>query len=340
MVGGLVHNSKMTALVLTDGGSIDNLKIQDIAIPEVKDNELLIKVHATGLNPSDYQTAEFLHKKNINMVLGLDVVGEVVKVGVNATSSFKIGERVMFLREISNPHGGLAQYATTPFQNAIKLPANVSDEKAVTLPGAGMTAYHVMLQRFHLRPNRNILVQAGAGGVGSFAIQIAKAKGLTVSTTVKYDDIHYVASLGADNIIDYQNDDVWEHINSLTNNKGFDYILSSIGSKAATKDLKSLANNGELACLQGLPSFKNWKFYQKGITVHEIMFGGLVSSNRRIDNLEAITAGKKILNLLATGIIHAPKTTIINLCDVPRALKKMKDGKISGKVVVNLQSLK
>lgn len=336
MVGGPVLDSKMTALVLTDGGNIDNLKVKDIEIPRIKEDELLVKVHATGLNPSDYQTAEFLQEQNINMVLGLDVVGEIVEIGASANTSFKVGERVMFLREISNPHGGLAQYATTPAANAIKLPDNVSDEDAATLPGAGMTAYHVMMQRFHLYPNRNILIQAGAGGVGSFAIQIAKTHGLKVSTTVKHDDIHYVTSLGADNVINYQDDDIWRHVNHLTDNHGFDYIVSSIGSEAATKDLKILANNGELACLQGLPNFKGWSFYQKGITVHEIMFGGLVSSSRESDKQEALSAGKGILELLANGVIHAPKINNINLNDVPSALKMMKNGKISGKVIVNL----
>lgn len=242
----------------------------------------------------------------------------------------------MFLREINNPHGGLAEYATTPAKNAIKLPDTVSDDEAATLPGAGMTAYHIMLQRFHLRSKANILIQAGAGGVGSFAIQIAKVHQLIVSTTVKQADVPYAFSLGADHVIDYENDNIWKHVNQLTANNGFDYILSSTGSKAATNDLKSLANNGELACLQGLPDFATWQFYQRGITVHEIMFGGLVSSKQESGNLEAVAAGKGILSLLATGVIRPPRITKIDLRTVPEALKQMKAGKITGKVVVNL----
>ena len=160
----------MKGLILKNGGSIDGFELCKIKEPQCQDNELLVKVMATGLNPSDYQTAKHLKGDSLNIILGLDVAGIVEKVG-DKCKEFKKGERVFFLREISNPYGGFAEYAVTPAKFACKIPEGLSFTEAAMLPGAGFTAYHIMEQRFHLMPGRTILIQGGAGGVGSYAIQ-------------------------------------------------------------------------------------------------------------------------------------------------------------------------
>lgn len=330
---------QMQALVLNRGGDIDNLELTTTAVPYVGDFDLLVKTHATGLNPSDYQTIEYLKGDQPSLILGLDVAGEVVAVG-KQVSDFKVGDRVMFLRELSNPHGGFAEYSLTPAKWAIHLPAGVSYQAAATLPGAGMTAYHVMEQRFHLRAHRQILIQAGAGNVGYFATQLAKLHHLTVTTTALKDDFAYCLSNGAHTVIDYQHDNVWQHVDALTAGHGFDYVVSSIGSKAATKDLKALATNGELACLQGLPDFASWQFYKRGITVHEIMFGGLVTSTSQSDHQEVLAAGKGLAKLVASGQVTPPKTTKIQLRQVPTYLSRMKQGRVTGKVIVDFEPQK
>lgn len=325
----------MKALVLEKGGSIDGFCVKDIEIPEIKPDELLVKVHATGLNPSDFQTAEYMQGEGLNLVLGLDIAGEVAKVGSEVTG-FNIGDRVFYLRKIDNPNGGFAEYAVTPERFVSKIPEGVSYEQAATLPGAGFTAYHIMEQRSHTVAGRTILIQGGAGGVGSYAIQLSKLAGLRVITTCLGRDLEYVRSLGADVAIDFQNEDVYARISEETNGEGVDYALSSIGSKGATADLKILRFGGELAVTAGLPEFDGWKFYERGISLHEVAFGGYLTSQD--EALQRIPAqiGKNLVSLLKEDKIHAPKMTKIGIEDIPANLRLMKAGEVTGKIVVTI----
>lgn len=325
----------MKALVLGKGGSIDGFSVKDIELPEIKPDELLVKVHATGLNPSDFQTAEYMQGEGLNLVLGLDIAGEVVKVG-SAVTGFEIGDKVFYLRKIDNPNGGFAEYAVTPERFVSKIPEGVSYEQAATLPGAGFTAYHIMEQRFHTVPERTILIQGGAGGVGSYAIQLSKLAGLRVITTCLGRDLEYVRSLGADVAIDFQNEDVYSRIKKETDNEGVDYALSSIGSKGATADLEILRFGGELAVTAGLPEFSGWKFYDRGISVHEVAFGGYLTSHDKALQRIPAQIGNNLISLMKEGKIHAPKMTKIGLEDVPASLKSMKAGEVTGKIVVTI----
>ena len=324
----------MKALVLKHGGSIDNFQISDIKIPKYKEDELLVKVMATGLNPSDYQTAEYMQGNNLNIVLGLDIAGIVEEVGKNC-KRFKKGDRVFFLREISNPYGGFGEYAVTPEKFVCQIPDGISFEESSALPGAGFTAYHIMEQRFHLVENRVILIQGGAGAVGSYAIQLAKLHGLKIITTCLGRDIPYVLDLGADYAIDFQKEDVYQRINEITNGQGIDYALSTIGPAGATKDLSILKLNGELAVTSGLPDFRDWQFYNKGITVHEIAFGQFLSIHNEDMNKIPAEIGDKLAQLILNRKIHFPKMTLISLNDVPKYLRIIKSGNIVGKVIVH-----
>lgn len=158
-------------------------------------------MHAVGLNPSGYQTAEFTTDLSYKMILGLDVSGKVVKVGSNV-KKFKEGDRIFYLREILNPYWGFAEYSVAPERFACKIPDNLTYVEAATMPGAGLTGYHIIYQRFCPYPNRTILIQGEAVGLGSFAIQLAKLCKQKVITTCKSKDINYVKSLGADEVID------------------------------------------------------------------------------------------------------------------------------------------
>lgn len=325
----------MKALVLEKGGSIDGFVEKEINVPDIKEDELLIKVHAVALNPSDYQTAEYLEGDNLNIILGLDVVGEVVKAG-KSVSKFKKGDLVFYLREINNPNGGFAEYAVTPERFACKVPDNMNAIEAATLPGAGFTAYHIMLQRFHLKEGKTILIHGGAGGVGSYAIQLAKLHNLKVLTTCLKRDMEYVKNLGADVAIDFQNEDVYNRIKEETDCKGVDYVVSTIGTEGATKDLEIMRFGAEIAVTSGLPNFEQWKFYDKGITVHEIAIGMyLTYDDKKIQEVPA-TIAKELSQLVSEKKINLPKMTKISLDEVPVWLKKIKTGGIVGKVLVEM----
>ncbi len=322
----------MRALVLDKGGLIDGFVVKQINKPSIKEDEVLVKVHACGLNPSDYQTAEYMQGENLNMVLGLDIAGEIVETGSNV-KDFVVGDRVFYIRRIDNPNGGFGEYAVTPERFISRIPDNISYEEAATMPGAGFTAYHIMKQRFHLNSGKTILVQGGAGGVGSYAIQLAKNAGLKIITTCKKQDLDYVKDLGADIAIDFQNEDVYKRIEKETEGKGVDYVLSSIGPKGATSDLNILKFAGELAVTAGLPEFDSWKFYDRGISVHEIAFGGfLTSPDEDLQRIPSII-GNDLAKMMSEGRIHAPKIAKISLEEIPEWLNLIKNGKVTGKVV-------
>ena len=323
----------MKALVLKNGGSIDGLQIADMPIPEFQEDELLIRVKATSLNPSDYQTAEYMTGENLDIVLGLDVAGVVEKTGKNC-QKYKPGDRVFFLREIANPYGGFAEYAIAPEKFVCKVPDELSFVEAAVLPGAGFTAYHILEQRFHLIAGRTILIQGGAGAVGSYAIQLAKLHGLRVITTCLGRDIPYVLELGADEAIDFQNENVYERISLLTQGQGVHYVLSTIGSDGATKDLSILRFNGELAVTSGLPDFKDWVFYNKGISIHEIAFGQFLSIQDKEMNRVPVEIGERLAKLVVDHQIRLPKIQKILLEETINYLKEIKAGNITGKVVI------
>ena len=321
----------MKALVLEKGGTIDGFIEKEIEIPQIKDDELLIKVHTVSLNPSDYQTAEYWQGAANNSVLGLDVAGVVAEVGKNV-DKFKKGDRVFYMRALNNPNGGFAEFSVTPERFACKIPDNITDIEAAVLPGA----YHIMYQRFHLIEGKTILIHGGAGGLGSYAIQLAKLNNLKVLTTCSERDREYVQKLGADVVIDFRKEDVYKRIKEETNNQGVNYVISSISAEGATKDLDIMMFGAEMAAVQGLPKLDQWRFYEKGISIHEIAFGVFQTyPNEKIQSVP-VTIAKALSLLVSEKKINIPKTTKISLRDIPTWLKKIKAGEVVGKVVVDL----
>ncbi|HIT90652.1 MAG TPA: zinc-binding dehydrogenase [Candidatus Merdenecus merdavium] len=325
----------MKALVLQHGGSIKNLQFEDIPVPKIKANELLIKVHAVALNPSDYQTAEALGELSFPIVLGLDVAGEVVAMGEDV-KRFSIGQRVFFLRKMDNPHGGFAEFAVTPESFLCEIPKELDYIQASALPGAGMTAYHIMYDRFKLHAGKTILIHGGAGGVGSYLIQMAKLNGLRVITTCSRENEVYVKQLGADFIIDYKKENIYERINEITHHLGVDYVVNTISGESSTKDMKIMKFGCELAAIAGLPDMTGWKFYDKGISIHEIAFGNyLTSPDKEIQAVPAKTA-QALSKLVADEKIKVPEIQKIKFEEIPKYLHLMKERKTHGKVVASM----
>lgn len=332
-MGGLI----LKALIVDKPGSINGLNISlNIPLPEPKDNEVRICVKATGLNPSDFQTIEYMTEADQNhpTILGLDVAGIIDKTGSKA-ADFKVGDRVVYLRDINNRYGGFAEYALSNVNCLVRIPENISFADAATLPSAGFTAFKAIEQKLRPTPDKTILIHGGAGGVGSFAIQLAKRKGTTVIATCSEHNKEYVLSLGADIAIDYKNENVYEFIRRYTCNEGVDYIISSINPEIATQDLDILAFDGEIACLVSFPNFSKIEFYEKELSIHEIALGILVSKNTKTQKSVQFI-GEQLMALLSSHQIKVPKTELISLEQVPEKLKEMKQGKNTGKIIAIL----
>lgn len=327
----------MKALVLEEPGRIEGLKIiHDREMPIPRENEIRVRVFAAGLNPSDYQTAEYRGLiRERKPVLGLDVSGIVDAIG-SEVKNVKVGDRVYYLRSVENMDGGFAEYSITTAHTVSKLPDAIPYEVAASIPGAGFTAYQAIIQKLRPQADKNILIHGGAGGVGGFAVQLSKLCGLKVYTTCRGKDISYVKRLGADEAIDFTKEDIYQSILSLTGGRGVDYVLNTISSESATKDMDILAYGGEIAVIAGFPDFERFRFYEKGLSLHEIALGvSLTCKDPRAEyNLALI--GEAFGQLITDGKVKSPALTIISMGEIPEYLTKMKERKITGKVVAKI----
>lgn len=310
----------MKALVIKEAGSIDGLKLVDKEIPSPNKGEVRIKVLFAGLNPSDFQYAQYNKVADEGRVLGIDICGVVDGVGSDV-NNLKVGDRVYYLRSIDNTNGGFAEYAITPAHLISVLLEDVPSSVAGILPGAGFTAYQAIVQKLRPVSGRTILIHGGAGGVGGFAIQLAKLAGLTVITSCLGKDFDYVLSLGADKAIDFTSEDVHLQTMKFTNQRGVDYVLNTVGSEIATKDLDVLAFGGEIAVTEGFPDFARMKFYDKGISLHEMATGAALTSNDKQSEENIAEIGNELSKLIADNKVIPPKITTISLKEVPQYLK-------------------
>ncbi|AIQ48571.1 zinc-binding alcohol dehydrogenase [Paenibacillus sp. FSL R7-0273] len=323
----------MKALILEKPGELESLTVvTNREMPEPKDNEIRVKVIAAGLNPSDYQVAEHAGlESEKKRVLGLEVAGIVDAVG-SSVNNFKMGDRVYYLRSINNLDGGFAEYSVTTAHTASKLPDEVPFEQAAVVPAAGYTAYQAIMQKLNPQSGGTILIHGGAGGVGGYAIQLAKICGLKVVTTCLGKDIGYVCTLGADEAIDFTKGSVYEEVSDLTNGRGVDYVLNTISPDSATKDLEILAFGGEMVVTAGFPDFSQIRFYDKGMSLHEIALGAAHTQGDFNAQSNLARIGDHFGSLIAAGTIIPPQITTITMEEIPAYLKKLKEGKITGKV--------
>ena len=236
----------MKAIMLMGAGGVENLVLSDIPKPTIQNSkQLLVKLHAAGLNPVDYKLrgrGGFKPEK-LPIILGCDGAGIVEVIG-EEVSRFKVGDEVYFW------HGGLglddqgnyAEYTVIHEEYAAEKPQQFSMQEAAALPLAWVTAWESLVDRVHLKSGETVLIHAAAGGVGHLAVQLAKNLGATVIATVSGEEkTNYIKSLGADHCIDYRKEDFVEATLKLTNGKGADVVFDTVGGEtfcqsfAATK---------------------------------------------------------------------------------------------------------
>lgn len=326
----------MKALVLREAGKWREMKVEEISIPSIKNNEVLVRVHAAGLNPVDYKTATNGNKNWIYPhVLGLDVAGTIEEVGTDVTGWQK-GDRVVYHGDLTQPHGGFAQYAVATAHTISRIPNGVTFEEAAALPTAGYTAYQALFRKLHIEKGQSILIHAGAGGVGGIAIQLAKQHGLTVYTTASCGNKEYVTSLGADVVIDYREKDFVEEIMTLTNGQGIKYVLDSVSRDNATKSLEVLHFNGSIAHIAGAPDYTAIPPFTKALSYHEIALGAVYSSKNDEEQKDLARMGDVLLRLIEEKKISALLEEVISLEEVPQALERLAERHVRGKIVARI----
>lgn len=235
----------MKAYLLYQAGEPDKLILGETPKPVLKNEEVLIKVKAIGINPADaiyrssdtFITALFGDKRPV--IIGWDIAGEVVGKAED-TNGFEIGDEVFALLPNAN---GYAEYVATNVKNLAHKPENISFEEAAAIPMAGLTAWQPLLQAMNIKKGDKILIHAASGGVGHYAVQIAKHLGAKVIATSSAKNRDFVLSLGADQHIDYQTENFWEVI------KDIDFVLDTVGGQTLEHSIDVVKPNGTIVSI-------------------------------------------------------------------------------------------
>jgi NADPH:quinone reductase len=326
----------MKALLLKDKGLWKDMKVEEIETPSPQKGELLVEVHAVGLNPVDYKTAtNGMSVWSYPHILGLDVAGVVVETG-EGVIDWKTGDRVVYHGDFTKK-GGYAEYAIINAHTVSRIPESVSFEDAAALPTAGYTAYQALHRKLPFDQINTILIHGGAGGVGGFGVQLANLEGKTVISTASSHNHEYVKSLGADYVIDYREEDVTAKVLEITNGRGVDAVVDAVSRQSATDSLDALAYMGHMVYIAGAPDFTKVKPFTKVVSYHEIALAAAHQSNDMVAQKDFAVMGDQMLALLEEGKIDAMLKEVVKLEEVPEALSRLSERHVKGKIVAKVK---
>src|SRR6058998_3307422 len=239
----------MKALVFKRYGGPDRVTFADVARPVPKPDEILVQVHAAGLNPVDNKIREGKMKPLLRLqlpaTLGGDLAGVVLEAGRDVTR-FKPGDAV-FASIFGLRTGALAEFAVVPEKVAALKPANLDFVQAAAIEMVGLTAWQALKERAHVKPGHKVFIPAGAGGIGTFAIQLAKYLGAKVATTTSTGNVELVGSLGADKVIDYQKQKFEDVL------RDYDAVLGTLPGESLEKSFQILTSKSSVVSLVGPP---------------------------------------------------------------------------------------
>jgi NADPH:quinone reductase-like Zn-dependent oxidoreductase len=324
----------MKALRYTQYGSSDVLRIQEVEKPTPKDNEVLIRVIAAGVNPADWRLMRakpFLARldnglrRPKNPKLGSDVAGVVDAVGSEVTA-FKPGDEV-FADLFDAGMGAFAEYAVVADSFVVQKPANVTFEQAAGVPLAGVTALQG-LRKGEISAGKTVLVNGASGGVGTFAVQIAKSFGATVTGVCSTRNQELVRGIGADHVMDYTRED-------FTNNgKKYDLIYDAIGNRSVS-DLKRALNPTGQAVVAGFTSMP--------LLFQHMIIGPLRSNkNQKVGQQGTATPNRQDLEYLKMLLETEKMVTVIDRCypfsEIAQAISYVETGRARGKVIITIAS--
>lgn len=314
----------MKAIVLEKAGSPENLLIKEIEQPVVKNNEVLVETKSIGMNPVDFKirTAEpglnMMYGEQRPVILGWDISGVVAKVGSDV-SKFKAGDKVFGMVNFPGNGAAYAEYVASPEDHLTKIPDNISFEQAAATTLAALTALQVLETR--VKKGDRVLIHAGSGGVGHYAIQIAKNIGAYVITTSSAKNKDFTLSLGADEHIDYRSQAFEEVLTDI------DFVLDGMGGDILHKSVKVLKKGGEVLSLPTPPPVIE-EAQKEADKVGAKVTSLLVQSNGK--DMETLA------ELLASGDLKAHVSKTFAFEDMGKAHEQLESGRTVGKVVVNI----
>jgi NADPH:quinone reductase-like Zn-dependent oxidoreductase len=294
------------------------LKLEDVPIPQPMRDEVLIKVRAASVNPVDYKTRAGdypgVKQQELPVTLGRDICGIVARCG-NEVTACKTGDAVFAM--LDGAHGGLAEYAIVRERDLAKKPDQIDYREAAAVPLAALTAWQGLFDHGALQPGQHVLIHGGAGGVGHFAIQLAKAKGAAVSTTVSSEDVDFAHELGADRAIDYEHERFEKRV------RGVDLVLDLVAGDTQERSWNVLKPGGKIVSTLARPS------------PDEAQEARGASGENYLAQPNGAELGE-IARLIDAGKIKPHVDAVYALDDVRAAQQRLEDGHVRGKVVIEI----
>ncbi len=333
----------MKAFILDRYGKKQSLRAGEVPEPALQEDEVLVQVHAAGVNLLDakLRNGEFklLLPYRTPFVLGHDVAGVVVRVG-SRVRQFKPGDEV-YSRPDDMRIGSFAEFIAVKEHSLAIKPKNITMEEAASIPLVGLTAWQALVEKAQLKKGQKVLIQAGSGGVGTFAIQLAKHLGATVATTTSAANIALVKSLGADIVIDYRQDD-FERVLS-----DYDIVLNSQDSKTLAKSMNVLKPGGQVISISGPPDPEFADAIKAPWLIKQVMralsFSARKNAKRRKVHFSFLfmkASGsqlQQITPLIESGAIRPVVDKVFPFASTNEAIAYVESGRAKGKVVIKLR---
>jgi len=333
----------MKAYSISKYSKVEKLQLIEVAEPNIKENEVLVEIHASGLNVLDskIKSGEFklILPYKFPLILGHDVAGVITQIGKNV-KQFKVGDEV-YSRPSDFQIGTFAEFIAINEKDLALKPKNLSMVEAASIPLVALTVWQAFIEKANLKKGQKVFIQAGSGGVGTIAIQLAKHLGATVATTASEKSFSMLKNLGADILIDYKTEDFETVL------KDYDVVLNSQDTKTLKKSLRILRPGGKVISISGPPTPEFAKSINAPWFVKIVL--SLISSGirRKASKLGVDYSflfmradGKQlqdISKLIEKGVIRPVVDKSFSFEQTNEALEYVESGRAKGKVVVDLK---
>lgn len=301
-------------------GGAETVRIEDVSLPKLKSNELLLRVHAAGLNPIDWKMRAGFLKETMPLelpaTLGGDFSGVVEAAGPGVTQ-FKSGDEVYGQASVmSGGSGAFAEFALAQAGTVAAKPQSMNHRESAALPLAGVAALQALTENLGVSRYQWVLIHGGAGGIGSFAVQLARHLGARVATTVGAADVDYARALGADTIIDYESQKFEEILGDL------DAVLDTVGGDTYARSFKSLKKGGRLASMLEKP--------RQALSDEFCVEASMVLARPTTERLT------RLAELVDQGVLKVNIDRTLPLEQAAHALLYLEQGSLRGKVVLTI----
>ncbi|MBW3494920.1 NADP-dependent oxidoreductase [Bacillus sp. FDAARGOS_1420] len=332
----------MRAMVIDKYGKVP-MRMTEMPTPEINEYEVLAEIHTASINPIDFKIRDgkvkLLLKYKMPLILGNDFSGVIVKVGTKVTQ-FKVGDEI-YARPRKDKIGTFAEYIAIHEDDIALKPKNLTFEEAASIPLVGLTSYQALHDIMQLQKGQKILIHAGSGGVGTFAIQLAKIMGATVATTASEAGENLVKSLGADEIINYKKEKFEDIL------KNYDAVFDTLGGTTLEKSFDIIKSEGNIVSVSGMPNARFGKEFGSGF--FKTLLFSLASKkltalekkhNAQYSFLFMKPSGDQlriIAKHIESGQIKPIIDRIFPFEDTQKAMEYSESGRAKGKIIVKIK---